>query len=41
MREHLVAQNGTGDMGSMDEVELQKPSLQMALLWLVVFESVQ
>jgi len=41
MGEHLVAQNGVGDLGSMNEVELRKTSLQVALLWLVIFEGVK
>ena len=41
MGEHLVTKNGIRNLRCMNEVELQKTSLQMTLLRLVVLESIQ
>jgi hypothetical protein len=39
--EHVVTKDGIGDLRSMNQVHLQKSGLEMALLGLVVLESVK
>lgn len=41
MRKHLVAEDRVGDLRCVDKVHLQKSSLQVPLLGLVVFERVE
>ena len=39
--EHVVAEDSIGDLGSMNQVHLQKSGLEMALFGLVILESVK
>lgn len=41
MREHLVAQDGVGNLRRVHEVHLEQPGLERALLGLVVLERVE
>lgn len=41
MGEHVVAENGIGDLRSVNQVHLQKSGLEVALLGLVVLEGVE
>jgi hypothetical protein len=41
VREHLVAEDGVGDLRGVDEVHLEETSLERALLGLVVLEGVE
>ncbi len=41
MREDLVSENSVGDLGSVHEVHFKQPSLEVAMLGLVILQSIQ
>lgn len=41
VREHLVAEDGVGDLGGVDEVHLEEAGLEVSLLGTVLLESVE
>ena len=41
MREHLIAEDGVGDLRGVDEVHLEQTGLEMSLLGAVLLESVE
>ena len=41
MAEHVITEDGISDLRSMNQIHLQKSGLEVALLGLVVFESIE
>ena len=41
MHEHLIAKDSVSYLWCVDEVHLQQTCLQVTLLWLVLFQSIQ